>query len=576
MSRSLFRSATPLLLVLSVWVVLACGLAGSLKADSHEASLATSGSVYLGLLDYQPGDPICQHEANRVNNPGFEDGIGSENGWIGAGECTFLEDDPGYRSPASVRILSEDPTKKNCKLLSLLTETPFEAGRFYDYSAWVKTNLLAGNAHLAITFWKTHHGTLKLVGEPPPTNLVLDTQGDWVKVTGSAQAPADADYVRVEATLAESSQGSVWFDDIYLGLSTCLNMSKDDDPNEVLPGSTLTYTIVYSNTGREKATDLRIVEEYDDNVQFMWAEPTPIADRFWEFDELPAGSQGVITAVVWVEDEAAGESWLINKVYGLSTEISRAVTYPLTTPIIPTLPCVIDLEVVDEAKTGRPGQTLNYDLILKNIGDCAGQCSLTAAPPPGWDHEFDPPTYTLGIGDAQPVTLTLVISDGASGGNSYSTPITATIECEPPCHDKGRDDDFVDTRIPVFLPLVMRDPHRVCWESEPNDRCSEADGPLQPCSECYGYTNDDRDLWKVLVPGTKLQVDLAIVPEALTQLSLVDADCRDVYYCYDDIPPYRLDCVVHPGLYFVDIWVANPISTYPPYTVEVTIPNVGP
>jgi hypothetical protein len=179
----------------------------------------------------------------------------------------------------------------------------------------------------------------------------------------------------------------------------------------------------------------------------------------------------------------------------------------------------------------------------------------------------------------QSATLTLEIPDGPSGGNSNRVLIRAILECEAPCHNQGMDDELIDIPIalPVFLPLVLRDPPRTCWESELNNRCSEADGPVQPGRKCYGYTNDNRDLWQVVVPGSKLRVDLAIVPEAGVQLFLVNADCEDVSYCYDITPEdgYRLDCVVPPGLYYIDIWAANPIPTYPPYILEVTIPEQG-
>jgi hypothetical protein len=200
-----------------------------------------------------------------------------------------------------------------------------------------------------------------------------------------------------------------------------------------------------------------------------------------------------------------------------------------------------------------------------------------AKPPSDWDFDFDPSIGTLPVDAKQSATLTLEIPVGDPGDLSNGTMITATLECELPCRNEGMDGEGIDTFIalPTFLPFVVSSPHQTCWESEPNDRCSQADGPLRPAAEYYGYTNDNRDLWEVFVPESKLRVDLSVVPEAGVQLWLVDADCQDVEYCRDITPEdgYWLDCIVPSGSYFVDVWVANPISSYPPYILEVTFPE---
>ncbi|MEJ2733982.1 MAG: hypothetical protein P8189_10525, partial [Anaerolineae bacterium] len=153
------RKSIPLALPLASLVVLVILLFAStelLEAGPQEQEAQGKPVRALNrsaLLDYQPGVPICEQAYNSVWNPGFEYGIGPLNGWVETGKCIFLWEDSGHNGNSSARILTTDGLKKDCKLMTIIEEIPVIPGRHYDYSAWVRTDLQAGDANLTITFW---------------------------------------------------------------------------------------------------------------------------------------------------------------------------------------------------------------------------------------------------------------------------------------------------------------------------------------------------------------------------------------------------------------------------------------
>ncbi len=548
-------------------VILLMGLNRAIRAKPQEVSA-----------------PICQQAENSVPNPGFEQGI--DVSWAESGrDCTFLDDSAAYQGDNAAEIFPERITRKKCMLFTPIDQIAVQSGMFYDYSTWTKVDP-GGSAYLSVSFWR-FQGTFQMVAEPVQTSVVTDTQGSWVKVTGSFQAPPDAEYARVEVTLAESSQGSAWFDEVYLGLATCLDLVKQDNPDDVKPGGLLTYTIVYSNTGREAATGVRIEETYDDYVHYLWAEPPPtsgMGDNLWEVAELPAGETGVITIVVQVDLDSIEKNRLVNRVVINADEVQSPITDVVFTNVITEGVCAIDLLAIPESQTAKPGQTVNYELELLNVGLYDGQVVLTATSELGLDLEFDLLTYTLPVTGAASAALGIHIPSTLSLPSVDTTWITATIECRDELKgDQGESVSTTITHYTVALPVAMKD-YVYCrsdpWESEPNDSCSgdEANGPLCLGQEYYGYPDNAWDWFWVNSPDEGLVVELTsgsgIGFEEGIQLFLCDQTCEIAGCIWDNIPEdgYRIEAPGISGPYYIGIYFApeSGFSTDWTYTLKVT------
>jgi uncharacterized repeat protein (TIGR01451 family) len=463
LTRNLVRLSLPFGFAALLLVVLLCGLARATEAKPGVLSAAVARERnYPNLVDYQTGVSICQQTKNLVPNPGFERGGGNPwkpCDWYEDGPCTFSYVDPGFNSGISARVDST-PLITNCKLRTCTDWIRVEPGSSYDYSARVKANLVKGDAYLRIRFFDS--GGDAYTRHVTHTGYVTDADYAWVRVSGSVTAPVRAQYARVEATLTGGSSGSVWFDDIYFGLATCLDISKRDYPDPVEPGQELTYTIAYTNTGREKATDVQIREDYDGHVSFISAQPPPSwGDESWDIlDDLLPGDGSTITVVVQVANDV-DEPSLVNCVEIHSDETVELVYTCIPTHII-TDGCAVVIYPPKAAKMVEPGDATDYRLTLYNMGSCDGQAYLTATSSQGWDVTIAPSTtYTLPSDDGSEEVTVSPIVPGNTGSVTDVTFITAALACESPCTDTVVATATVTTivvqnRVCVYLPLVLR------------------------------------------------------------------------------------------------------------------------
>jgi uncharacterized repeat protein (TIGR01451 family) len=435
LKKDIVRLLLPLGVSSVLLVVLLCSLAQAIRPEARVSVAAPARATnHPSSLDYQTGVSVCHQTQNLVPNPGFEQGDGMPDHWYEGGPCAFSY--PRFDGDVAAQIVGVSPRDTDCRLFTSIEEISVDGGRFYDYSARAKADLLIGEAYLRITFWRWQ--------EDPPgweylgdayTNPVTDTPGAWALLTGSAQAPATAEYARVEVALPSSSVGSVWFDDIFLGLATCLEISKRDDPDPVEPGQLLTYTIIYSNTGREKATNVQIIETYDPCVDLEWVQPPPLVGttNTWEIPELPPGASGTITVVVRVVDDAEECAQVFNCVQIRSDETVDLIYTCISTFVVPDR-CAIDLYLPDAGKPGVPGQPADYDLVLCNVGRCDGWAYLTATSSLDGDVVSVPsPPYSLPLDSCVQATVSISVPHDALSGTVDVTVITATLVCLSSC-----------------------------------------------------------------------------------------------------------------------------------------------
>jgi len=578
--------ALPLLTILFsslIFLIPSWGLTQGMEVEPTVSPGATSkGEHRFDLLDYQPGVPVCEQTQNLVPDPGFEQGIGWPY-WYGGGDCTFQAHQPGHNSATSGRIIAGSSGDDGCLLFTPIDVIPVEPNRFYDYAAWVRADLAQGSAHLRITFWSKGEPSVWHYEGDGHTTSVRDTQWAWVKLTGSVQAPQDAEYARVEAAVAESSLGSAWFDDIFLGLSTCLDISKDDNLDLVMSGEVLTYTIVYSNTGREKATGVQIVETYNDDVAYMDAQPTPSrSNNVWDIPSLLPNDSKPITIRVRVRDGVEGRhAWIFNKVEIFSAETMKPISSTISTQVSPPGPIsAVSIDPPQQSGSGKPGQQVDYSLNLRNTGSCAGQLDLVAASPRCITVTIQPPPpYTLAPGGSQSVIVSPVMRHDVCG-EMVVTFITATLECGPPCNRTAMTTGNITTTVPspVFLPMVARDfdatnCFKNLWEVEPNNSCKGANGPLCSGREYSGYPNDQWDIFSIgLHYGGRITADLTTESGTGVQLQLVDQGCNPIGpYVWKE--PYHIEYPVSDaGQYYVSIFTESGHNSDEPYILWVTFP----
>jgi hypothetical protein len=94
-----------------------------------------------------------------------------------------------------------------------------------------------------------------------------------------------------------------------------MTLSKIDDPDPVMPGNYLNYTISYSNTGQGNATNVTLYETYDQNVTFVSAVPSAnVSNNQWHLGTIKSGQGGTINITVLVNSSVANSTILANLV----------------------------------------------------------------------------------------------------------------------------------------------------------------------------------------------------------------------------------------------------------------------
>ncbi|MBN1920441.1 MAG: hypothetical protein JW892_04305, partial [Anaerolineae bacterium] len=137
---------------------------------------------------------------------------------------------------------------------------------------------------------------------------------------------------------------------------------------------------------------------------------------------------------------------------------------------------------------------------------------------------------------------------------------------------------FILSYLPhhTFLPLVPVDYVRYFegpWEFEPNNTYLQANGPLIPGQDYWGYPNDEKDYFSVYVRNSgTLTINLTDHTGAAVQVQLFYQGI-DNRVAFDTESPYTITYNGQPGWYYVYIYTGGGYDSTTPYTLRVTYPQ---
>jgi hypothetical protein len=195
--------------------------------------------------------------------------------------CSYFQPHMAYQGQRSAQIQSEDGSLSCYWRLGTqeLANLSLAAEHYYYFSGRIRTDLLGdgAEAYIVLRFWDPDDEDYKFPSTKVTTNTAESSEEDeWVQVYGVAEVPLGADRARLECRL--EGEGHAWYDYLFLGLDVALELTKTVYPDPASPGSFLTYTITYSNTGMEPAQDV-VIREYlynlDPEVRLVTAVPEP-------------------------------------------------------------------------------------------------------------------------------------------------------------------------------------------------------------------------------------------------------------------------------------------------------------
>jgi uncharacterized repeat protein (TIGR01451 family) len=149
---------------------------------------------------------------------------------------------------------------------------------------------------------------------------------------------------------------------------SALNLSIAGYPSPVHPGGELTYTFSYRNKGGN-ALGTAIEASYDDNIDFIFADPAPDKGTInrWTLGELIGGGSGSIKVIAKVKSSVADGALLISSAK-LSCEDGASAQDNAITKVLSKAPALL-IEKAASDQFIRPGGFLNYTITYRNSGD---------------------------------------------------------------------------------------------------------------------------------------------------------------------------------------------------------------
>jgi len=283
--------------------------------------------------------------------------------------------------------------------------TGFSSGDPY----WNHTPLEPGNSDQITLCVQAHR--------PLPNNTPLNNTA-WL----------DADQIAPISAAAETTVQS----------RPVLTITKIDHTDPITAGDNLIYTIVITNSGNEDATSVTVVEDYDPNVQFIYATPTPrtgTQNREWTFASLPVDTHQEIVIVTQVASPLSPGTILSNQVT-LDSDQTAPITATESTSVTTVSELTITKIAVDDPV--EAGAQLVYAISYWNSGEAPAHgifitetydsnvsfISASPDPEPGTDNIWHITPDPLGVGGGGTILVTVGVDTPLPNGSILTNQVT--------------------------------------------------------------------------------------------------------------------------------------------------------
>jgi uncharacterized repeat protein (TIGR01451 family) len=215
------------------------------------------------------------------------------------------------------------------------------------------------------------------------------------------------------------------------------------------PNSKLEYTVTVRNEGNVRDTyDLTVTDT------LAWGpavSPTSLT--------IAAGGSATATLSVTIPEGTAGGTRDEITIKATS-KANPAVSDSATLTAQATALRGVEVSISPGSKSGAPGETLTYSIMVKNTGSAGDTYTLSASGDPGWAISVEPTSLTIAAGDSENATLSVVVPLDAVEGTSMTVNVTVTSEEDPEVTDRDTCRSIVKgapvvAEVDLTIPLLI-------------------------------------------------------------------------------------------------------------------------
>jgi uncharacterized repeat protein (TIGR01451 family) len=239
---------------------------------------------------------------------------------------------------------------------------------------------------------------------------------------------------------------------VFVALVPVLEIKKTGVPDPVSPGGTLNYTIIVNNTGNATATNVLVMETYDENVTFVSAVPASLpGNDTWQFTSLNVSETRWINISVTVNASVLNGTVLHNFVNVSCDEGVMDSDTENTTVFVAPVP-VLEITKADAPDPVSPGGTLNYSISVNNTGNATATnvtvtemydenvTFVTAVPAPSsgddtWQFA------TLNVSETRWINISVIVNVSVSNGTVLHNIVNVS------CDEGVTDSDTENTTV---------------------------------------------------------------------------------------------------------------------------------
>ena len=241
--------------------------------------------------------------------------------------------------------------------------------------------------------------------------------------TACSEAVAGGEIWSTGGSYEDEHGGHVLDTNLYHPAEPCilavyaLALAPGSDSREGYPGQEVIYNLTLTNTGESPdAYDLELISAWSAQVD-------------WTPGALDPGESRLVTVTVQVpEDVMAGEMDLATITITSQGDSAQSAQTALTTTALPVF--APEFEPDNLALSGRPGQTLTYNLQLSNQGNLTDTYTLSATGNT-WILLLPATQLTLGAGEAAEVSVHVIVPEDALAGAVDVATLIATSQGDP-------------------------------------------------------------------------------------------------------------------------------------------------